>query len=91
MNKIVAFITLFILSMSSPVFGQNIFKSNDLKAVVVDDLSDDQIRQIQSQLVANGSTIESVEPMAISKGMPKGEFDKLKLRLSKLQTQGNTT
>ncbi|MDV6168372.1 SLBB domain-containing protein [Flavobacterium sp. DG1-102-2] len=91
MNKIIAFIVLLTLSMSSPVFGQNIFKSNDLKAVVVDDLSDDQIRQIQSQLVANGSTIESVEPMAISKGMSKGEFDKLKLRLSKLQTQGNTT
>jgi protein involved in polysaccharide export with SLBB domain len=91
MNKILAFIILLTLSMSSPVFGQNILSSADLKAVVVDDLSDDQIRQVQSQLASNSTTIDALEPTVLSKGMSKTEFDKLRARLAQLKSQGNTS
>jgi len=85
MNKIIAFIVLLTLSISGPVFGQDILKSKDLKGVVVDDLSDDQIKQIQTQLETNNLSVDNAEPIALSKGMSRDEFAKLKIRLQSLQ------
>ena len=85
MNKIIVFLVFLLIGISVPTYGQDILKSKDLKAVVVDDLSDDQIKQIQTQLEANNLSIDNAEPIALSKGMPKDEFSRLKIRLQSLE------
>lgn len=69
----------FLFSFS--IKAQDILKSRDLSAIRVDYLSDDDLAKISMQLKSNNTTIEQVEPMAISKGMSQTEFDKLKSRL----------
>ena len=91
MNKIIAFLLFFTIYISIPVYGQDLLKGNDLKAVVVDDLSDAQIAELQSQLSGKNMTIDQVEPMALSKGMSPAEFSKLKARLQVLKPQANGT
>lgn len=84
MNKLIAFLLFFTLYISLPVYGQDLLKSKDLKAIVVDDLSNAQIAEIQSELSSKNMTIDQVEPIAISKGMSPSEFGKLRARLQSL-------
>lgn len=89
MKKIVYVLTLlFVLLMSFTANAQDIFKSKDLSTVKVDYLSDDDIAKINSQLISNSTSIEQVEPMALSRGMSQTEFDKLKIRLSNYASKG---
>lgn len=90
MNKIIAFLLFFTIYVSIPVYGQDLLKSKDLKAVVVDDLSNAQIAEIQSELSSKNMTIDQAEPIALSKGMSQTEFEKLRSRLKAFQS-GNTT
>ncbi|RWX02373.1 polysaccharide biosynthesis/export family protein [Flavobacterium cerinum] len=91
MNKIIAFLLFFTICISIPVHGQDLLKGNDLKAVVVDDLSDVQIAELQSQLSGKNMTIDQVEPMALSKGMSPSEFSKLRARLQALKPEANVS
>lgn len=82
MKKIIYVLTLFLLILiSSNVNAQDILKSKDLSTVQVDYLSDDDLAKISAQLKSNNTTIDQVEPMAISKGMSQTEFNKLKVKL----------
>ena len=82
MKKITYVLTLFfILLMSLNVNAQDIMKSKDLSTIQVDYLSDDDLAKISAQLKSKNATIDQVEPMALSKGMSQGEFNKLKIKL----------
>jgi protein involved in polysaccharide export with SLBB domain len=83
MKKITYVLTLFIL-LSTSFHGQaqDILKSKDLSTINVDYLTDNDLAKISAELKNNNTTIEQVEPMALSKGMSQGEYDKLKVRLN---------
>nr|WP_315149758.1 SLBB domain-containing protein [uncultured Flavobacterium sp.] len=83
MRKIVAVILLgFALFQTGNLRAQDLLKSTDLSALKVDYMSDGDIAKIKSQLQSNNTTIEQVEPIALSKGMSAAEFAKLKERLN---------
>ncbi|MFH6958379.1 SLBB domain-containing protein [Flavobacterium aquidurense] len=83
MKKITYVLTLFfILVLSFSANAQDILKSKDLSTVKVDYLSDDDLSKISAQLKSNNATIDSVESMALSKGMSQNEFNKLRIKLN---------
>ena len=82
MKKIlIAVVFLVALFYNETAVAQDLLKSSDLSTLKVDYLSDSEIAKIKSQLQANNMTIEQAEPLALAKGMPAGEFAKLKIRL----------
>jgi protein involved in polysaccharide export with SLBB domain len=90
MKKITYVLTLLILLLTSlHVQAQDILKSKDLSTINVDYLTDDDLAKISTQLKNNNTTIEQVEPMALSKGMSQGEYDKLKTRLNEYSSKSN--
>jgi len=85
MKKIIYVLTsILILFISHEVKAQDILKSKDLSTMKVDYLSQDDLVKINTQLKSNNTTIDQVEPMAISKGMSQEEFNKLRVRLNNL-------
>ncbi|CAA9200256.1 hypothetical protein FLA105534_03008 [Flavobacterium bizetiae] len=83
MKKITYVLTLlFILLLAFNANAQDILKSKDLSTVKVDYLSDDDLAKISAQLKSNNATIDSVESMALSKGMSQTEFNKLRIKLN---------
>lgn len=82
MKKITYVLVLFFtFFFSYSIKAQDLLKSKDLSTVKVDYLSEEDLAKISTQLKSNNTTIEQVEPMAISKGMSQTEYDKLKVRL----------
>lgn len=61
--------------------AQAIFKEQNLSTFNTDNLSDADIVKIRSELQSNNITYDQAEQIALSKGMPSGEFAKLKSRL----------
>ncbi|MDN3676049.1 SLBB domain-containing protein [Flavobacterium paronense] len=92
MKKIIPlFLLMFALFQSVKMQSQDIMKSTDLSTIKVDNLSENDIAEIKSQLIANKQTIEQVMPMVLSKGMTAAEFIKLKLRLGASTVKVNET
>jgi protein involved in polysaccharide export with SLBB domain len=90
MRKIITTILLlFALFQSGTLLAQDLLKGSDLSTLKVDYLSDTDIAKIKTQLQANNTTIDQVEPMALAKGMSATEFAKLKVRLG-VQTTATT-
>jgi hypothetical protein len=88
MKKITYVLTLFILLLTSlHVQAQDILRSKDLSTINVDYLTDDDLAKISAQLKSNNTTIEQVEPMALSKGMSQTEYDKLKAKLNEYSSK----
>ncbi|MFD2939546.1 SLBB domain-containing protein [Flavobacterium notoginsengisoli] len=86
MKKITYVLTLFFaLLVSFHVNAQDILKGKDLSTVKVDYLSDDDLAKVSGQLKSNNTTIDQVEPMAISKGMSQTEFNKLRVKLNEYE------
>ena len=84
------FITLFILCLTAQQgHGQSI-NSNDLSTVNVDELSDAQIRAYMKQAEASGLTEYEMEQMALQRGMPSSEIQKLRVRIEALQGSVDT-
>lgn len=71
--------------MTINVHSQDILKSKDLSSINVDYLSDDDLAKISAQLKSNNTTIDQVEPIALSRGMSSTEFNKLKTKLTEYQ------
>jgi protein involved in polysaccharide export with SLBB domain len=65
---------------------QNI-NPNDLKSIQVDKLTDEQVSQFVKNAEERGMTQEQLEALAISRGMPISEIQKLKKRIEKIQSQ----
>ena len=93
MKKLLSIAFLFFaLLQSTGVAAQDLLNSANLSAINIDFLSDIEIQKIRTQLASSKITIEEAEPIALAKGMPAAEFEKLKARLgaaTKLTTTGS--
>jgi len=84
MIKYVCFLALgFLLLVSNQSFGQNLFQTN-LRDIKVDQLTDNDIMKYMQQLKASGISQSQAEQIAISKGMPVSEIQKLRQRITQL-------
>jgi protein involved in polysaccharide export with SLBB domain len=66
--------------------SQDLLRNYDLTSVKVDKLTDADIAKLKKQLDAAGITEQQAEQIAISKGMPVTEVQKLRIRLQQLPT-----
>lgn len=82
--RLVMVVTLFCVQIVS---SQDI---SNFASVKVDDLSDMQIENFWRKAQKNGYSIEQVETVAKSKGMPSVEVEKLKTRIRELQLKKST-
>jgi protein involved in polysaccharide export with SLBB domain len=90
MKKIIyVLILVFNFLFSFNANAQDILKSKDLSTIKVDYLSDDDLAKISTQLKSNGTTIEQVESMALSKGMTQTEFNKLRIKLAEFDKKNS--
>src|SRR4051812_1440732 len=84
MIKYVCFLALgFFLFISNQSFGQNLLQTN-LRDIKVDQLTDNDIMRYMQQLKASGISQSQAEQIAISKGMPVSEVQKLRQRIAQL-------
>jgi protein involved in polysaccharide export with SLBB domain len=71
-----------LLSTQYTINAQDILRSKDLTTLKVDALSDEEIGKIKQQLGQSGLTESQAEELAIQKGLPPIEAQKLKARLA---------
>jgi len=77
---------VFIFFSCFAVKGQDIIRSKDLSSIKVDQLSDDDIEKILTQINASGLSMDEVEQLAATKGMSTIEIGKLKQRLLQIRS-----
>ncbi len=80
------FLSLFLVFLlwSGSLDGQDLLKASDLSGISVDKLSDADIAKFQQQLQTNNVSFSQAEQLALSKGMPQTEINKLRDRISRL-------
>ncbi len=76
-------VLVFVGLLGSPSLGQSI-NSSDLSTIRVDDLSDDQIRTYLQQAESSGLSESQMEIVALERGMPQAEIQKLRERIARL-------
>lgn len=91
MRSILRFFSLLIccLSIAAISYSQDLLKNYDLSSIKVDNLTDAQVAQFKQQLDASGLTEQQAEQIAIAKGMPITEVQKLRMRLQQLPATNN--
>lgn len=75
---------------SNPIKAQSVNQQN-FSNVRVDDLSDDQIRQIMKQIVSSGMSESQLEQVATARGMQPSEIQKLRARANALNAKSSAT
>lgn len=86
MKKIAASLLLAtFLFLANYAVAQDILRKNPSE-FKVDMLTDADILKFQQQLKSMNMTIEEAEILALQRGFPQGEIDKLKLRVEQLNT-----
>src|SRR5689334_6114170 len=89
MIKCMCFVALALfLFISNSSSAQDIFRNN-LREIKVDDISDSDIQKYLQQLKARGITQQQAEQIAISRGMPVSEIQKLRQRIQNLNLSPN--
>src|SRR5690554_7726891 len=76
--SLILFVSLFVGIQSS--------YSQDMSNVQVNELSETLIRQFLQQVEASGLSKAQLEQVAVSRGMPSGEVQKLRIRVNQLNT-----
>ena len=76
-----AFLILFAVFFSPALSAQDLLSNKDLSTVKVDDLGENEISRIKTELKTKNITIDELEPMVLQRGMSITEFNKLKRRL----------
>ncbi len=69
--------------------AQDLLRNYDLSSIKVDKLSDADILKFKKQLDASGLTEQQAAQIAIAKGMPITEVQKLEVRLQQLTSNGS--
>lgn len=75
--------------MASTLLGQS-SNSDTYENIRVDELTDNQIRQMLRQVEATGMTEGQLEQVALSRGMQPEEVQKLKMRVAAIQVKDGT-
>lgn len=81
---ILILLMVVVVFNTQQIAAQGITESQ-LSKVDVDSLSDEQISSYWERAKAEGYTLDQLEVIAISKGMPASQFSKLKQRISALK------
>src|SRR6187397_2068958 len=81
--RLTGLIACFIL-IADHSNSQDLLRSYELSSIKVDKLSDAEIAKFKQQLDASGLTEDQAEQIAVSKGMPVTEVQKLRVRLQQL-------
>ncbi|GIZ07424.1 SLBB domain-containing protein [Flavobacterium sp. UMI-01] len=81
MKKRILIIVLFLIC--SVGYTQDFLKSRDLSTFKAESLTQSDIEKMDSQLKVQGTSIEQVRALALSRGMNENEFEKLKTRLNR--------
>lgn len=84
-----SFFVLFFLSLATVVSAQDI-SSIDFQSLNIDNLSDQQIQQVYQQAQERGLSISQITQLAIARGLPPIEANKLQQRLMQVQAGGVT-
>jgi protein involved in polysaccharide export with SLBB domain len=87
-------IFLFVLTLSSIPLATRAQQTDDLSNIHVDELTDDQVRQMVAELDRQGISEDQMEQTATARGMNPVELVKLKNRISsirKAMASGNST
>jgi len=88
-NRILPLI-LILFSIGQFILAQSI-SSYDLKNIKVDQLTDAQVSAFVKNAEEKGMTLEQLEALAITRGMPASEIQKLKNRIEKIQSRKTDT
>lgn len=84
--RFISLLFIFVFVAVSCIHAQGILSGYDLSTVKVDKLSDAQILKLKQQLNASGISEDQAEKIAIAKGMPVTEVQKLRARLQQVQS-----
>src|SRR5687767_8738887 len=76
-----ALLILFVFFLSPCLHAQDLLSNKDLSTIKVDDLGENEITRIRSELKTKNITIDELEPLVLQRGMTITEFNKLKRRL----------
>lgn len=92
LRKIIPLFVFGIALLASPISFAQVsgLSQQNLSAVNVDDLSDEQINQFINQAQLSGLTIEQLEREALTRGLPSAELQKLQERIEKLSSAKET-
>lgn len=85
--KVIWLFFIFLAFSSVTVMSQDI-GNIDFSSIRVDELSDAQIRQIWERAREENMSIEQVQALALSRGMPRTEVNKLRSRLNQARLTG---
>jgi protein involved in polysaccharide export with SLBB domain len=88
-KHLLLFSLIFSLALLSGNLQAQSFNQQNFSNVRVDDLTDDQIRQIIKQIQSSGLPESQLEQIAASKGMQPGEIAKLRARVNAVNAKGS--
>jgi hypothetical protein len=92
MKAIRIVLLIFCIFLPTFVIAQNPqdLDGTDLSSVNVDQLSDDQIRQLIVRMDESGYTMDQMQAAALSRGMSPVEFQKLRERVEKVRSESGS-
>src|SRR6266498_4612260 len=80
----------FFFFISNKTFAQDLFRNTNPRNIKVDQISDTDLVKYLQQIKARGITQQQAEQIAISRGMPFSEIQKLRQRIQKLNVNPAT-
>jgi protein involved in polysaccharide export with SLBB domain len=90
-NRIIFYLSFFgVFFLSQHIIAQGINQQN-FSNVRVDELTDDQIRQIIKNVTSSGMSEAQLEQIAAARGMQPSEIQKLRARANALNAKSATT
>lgn len=79
---------LFLFTVTVPAWAQRGSDVSDLSQLRVDNLSDAEIKKIQTEIEKSGLGADMLEQVAAARGMSQEEVIKLKKRMERIQREG---
>lgn len=88
--RIVLLIICIVLPSLTQAQNNTDLSGTDLSSINVDQLTDDQIRQLITRMDESGYTMDQMQAAAISRGMSPSEFQKLRARVDKVRSESGS-
>lgn len=83
--RFIGLMVVFVVGLGLPALKGQTINPDNLSTVRVDELSDAQIRAYLQQAQASGLSETEMEQMALQRGMPAEEVEKLRKRIESIQ------
>ncbi|MGF1670258.1 MAG: SLBB domain-containing protein [Balneolaceae bacterium] len=88
-SRLVLILPVIIFIFALPAAGQNL-GNIDFRTIKVDELSDAQVRQIWNRAQNEGMSLNEIQTVALSRGMPQSEVNKLRSRINEIRMRGES-